>query len=201
MNPGPNIFKAIAAFQATNPVARMDGTNPHFKSKYITLEGVVEVARTATEHGLSVVQLVNGDEVLTMLCHVSGEYLTAATKIVADKQNAHGYGSGITYARRYALAAILGIVADMDDDGNAAIESTRKAKHSDDFTAGDMKWMFPRLKELGLTMDCVNAYTDACNRSRLSGMRKEAAQDLLKGLGDAGSDIRRHFDAWRMQNG
>jgi len=201
MNPGPNIFKAIAAFQATNPVARMDGTNPHFRSKYITLEGVVEVARKATEHGLSVVQLVNGDELVTMLCHVSGEYLTASTKIVADKANAHGYGSGITYARRYALAAILGIVADVDDDGNAAAESTRKAKQSDEFKAGSMRWMFPRLKELGLTMDEVNAYTDACNRSRLSGMRKEAAQDLLKGLGAAGSDIRRHFDAWRMNNG
>jgi hypothetical protein len=122
-NPGPELFKAIAAFQATKPKAAMDGKNPHFRSRYATLESVTDTARQATKHGLSAIQLVNGDEVITMLCHESGEYVQSCTRVMASKQNAHGYGSGITYARRYALAAILGIVNDPDDDGNAATSS------------------------------------------------------------------------------
>lgn len=131
-NPGPSLFKALAAFQATKPKAAMDGKNPHFRSRYATLESVTNTARQATKHGLSVIQLVNGDEVITMLCHESGSYVQSSTKIMASKQNAHGYGSGITYARRYALASILGIVADPDDDGNAAVNSPPPKKEAFD---------------------------------------------------------------------
>ena len=131
-NPGPELFKAIAAFQATKPKAAMDGKNPHFRSRYATLESVTDTARQATKHGLSVIQLVNGDEVITMLCHESGEYVQSCTRVMASKQNAHGYGSGITYARRYALASILGIVADPDDDGNAAVNSPPPKKEAFD---------------------------------------------------------------------
>ena len=131
-NPGPDLFKAIAAFQATKPKAAMDGKNPHFRSRYATLESVTDTARQATKHGLSVIQLVNGDEVITMLCHESGEYVQSCTRVMASKQNAHGYGSGITYARRYALASILGIVADPDDDGNAAVNSPPPKKEAFD---------------------------------------------------------------------
>ena len=131
-NPGPELFKAIAAFQATRPKAAMDGTNPHFRSRYATLESVTDTARQATKHGLSAIQLVNGDEVITMLCHESGEYVQSCTRVMASKQNAHGYGSGITYARRYALAAILGIVNDPDDDGNAAASSPPAKKEGFD---------------------------------------------------------------------
>ena len=131
-NAGPELFKAIAAFQATKPKAAMDGTNPHFRSRYATLESVTDTARQATKHGLSVIQLVNGDKVVTMLCHESGEYVQSSTRVMASKQNAHGYGSGITYARRYALAAILGIVADPDDDGNAAVSSPPEKKEAFD---------------------------------------------------------------------
>jgi len=198
---GPELFKALAEFQATRPTAKMDGVNPHFRSKYATLASVTDVARGAAEFGLSVTQLVGGDVVTTLLCHSSGEYVSTETRIIASKDNAHGYGSGITYARRYALSAILGIAADEDDDGNAAVEARRKAKHSQDFKDGKTKFMFPRLKEIGLTMDEVNAYTDHCKRPRLSGLNKADADKLLAGLSASGSDIRNHFDAWRANRG
>jgi hypothetical protein len=198
---GPELFKALAEFQATRPTAKMDGVNPHFKSKYATLESVTDVARGAAEFGLSVTQLVGSDAVTTLLCHSSGEYVSTETRIIASKDSAHGYGSGITYARRYALSAILGIAAGEDDDGNAAVEARRKAKHSQDFKDGKTKFMFPRLKEIGLTMDEVNAYTDHCKRPRLSGLNKADADKLLAGLSASGSDIRNHFDAWRANRG
>ena len=198
---GAALFKALAEFQATKPVAKMDGVNPHFKSKYATLASVMDAARGATPFGLSVSQLVDGDLVVTMLCHSSGEHLEACTRIIASKDNVHGYGSGITYAKRYALSAILGIVADEDDDGNAAVEAQRKAKHSRDFKEDKTKFMWPRLKELGLDPEEVNNYVVAFKKKRLSALTKKDVDNLLDGLALAGSEIRNHFDAWRANRG
>ena len=88
-----------------------------------------------------------------------------------------------------------------DDDGNAAVEATRKSKHSKDFKAGDMKWIFPRLKELGLTMEEVNQYRNHYNRGNLSALRREKASDFLMELDRKDSETRRHFDAWRNDDG
>lgn len=197
---GPKLFKALAAFQATRPTAVMDGVNPHFKSKYAGLASVTEAARGACEFGLAVPQLVHGDVVITVLGHESGEWLRTETRIIATKNNVHGYGSGITYARRYALSAILGIVADEDDDGNAAVETSRKAKHSKDFKDGGLKWIFPKLKELGLEYEVVSRYTEAYRKGRLSAMDKAEVERLLVGLSDGRSVTRKHFNAWIANN-
>jgi len=198
---GPELFKALAEFQATGPKAKMDAVNPHFKSKYATLASVLDAARPMTEFGLSVPQLVDGDVVITMLCHNSGEYISTVTRIVITKDNAHGYGAGVTYARRYALSAILGICNEEDDDGNGAIERRRKAKHSQDFKEDKTKFMWPRLKELGLDPEEVNNYVVAFKKKRLSALSKKDVDNLLDGLALAGSDIRNHFDAWRANRG
>lgn len=198
---GPDLFKALAAFQGARPTAKMDGVNPHFKSKYATLASVTDAARGAAEHGLSVVQLVCADVVTTMLCHSSGQFVSTETRIVAGKDSAHGYGSGITYARRYALSAILGIVADEDDDGNAAVEAQRKAKHSKDFKEDKTKFMWPRLKELGLDSELVNDYAVTFKKKRLSALSKEEVERLLTGLSDGRSVISKHFKQWRADRG
>jgi len=194
---GPELFAALAAFQATKPVARMDAVNPHFKSKYATLASVTDAAQGAAEHGLSVSQLPGDTHVTTMLCHSSGQYVRVETPILSAKDNAHGFGAGVTYARRFSLSAILGIAADEDDDGNAAVETSRKAKHHKDFTDGNTKFIFPRLKAIGLDVEMVNDYLVIHGRPRLSATRREKANDLLIGLEAHGSEIRNHFDAWR----
>jgi len=195
---GPRLFKALAEFQATGPKAKMDAVNPHFKSKYATLASVLDAARPMTGFGLSVPQLVNNDVVITMLCHNSGEYIETVTRIVITKDNAHGYGAGVTYARRYALSAILGICNEEDDDGNGAIERRRKAKHSQDFKEDKTKFMWPRLKELGFDQREVNDYVVTFKKKRLSALNKEEVDRLIDGLSDGRSVVSKHFKEWKF---
>lgn len=100
-------------------------TNPHFRSKYVDLSGCVEAVLDAlNNHGFALIQKThdceNGVKVETIFMHESGEQISGGTiHVPADKQNAQGYGSALTYARRYSLMAACGIAPE-DDDGNAA---------------------------------------------------------------------------------
>lgn len=99
--------------------ASKDKTNPHFKSKYATLESVIDATRDSLlEQSIVVLQLVGHDSVITRLQHSSGEFIETDTKIYLKSTDMQALGSSISYARRYALAAILNI-SQTDDDGNA----------------------------------------------------------------------------------
>jgi hypothetical protein len=117
---------ALAKAQLSVQAALKDATNPHFGKKYADLSAVWAACREPLgSNGLSVVQMPTDAEpgrvaLETLLMHSSGEYIrsTCSTRIMKD--DAQGVGSGITYLRRYALAAVVGVVADEDDDGNGA---------------------------------------------------------------------------------
>jgi hypothetical protein len=121
-----NISKALASFQKEVKQPVKDGTNPHFKSKYITLDGTVKAIHdTAPKFGLSYVQSLstneNGVGVSTLIMHESGEYIQFEPFFLPmEKKTAQGAGSAATYSRRYSLSAAFGIVSDLDDDGNQA---------------------------------------------------------------------------------
>lgn len=123
-----NLAKSLALAQKEIKPAHFDATNPHFRNRYATLASVYEACRTPlAKNGLSVIQGVTDFEghtyLETMLVHESGEYITSGTKLIVDKESMQGLGSAITYARRYALAAMIGVVADEDDDGNQASQN------------------------------------------------------------------------------
>jgi hypothetical protein len=128
-----NIAKALAAFQKDVKQPEKDGNNPHFKSKYVTLDGTVKAIHDcAPAHGLSYVQMPitneNGVGVVTLIMHESGEFIEMDPFILPmDKKTAQGAGSATTYARRYSLSAAFGIVSDLDDDGNEATGNNRAA--------------------------------------------------------------------------
>lgn len=117
---------ALAKAQGALRPAAKDAENPHFKSKYADLSAVWEACRgPLASNGLSVIQLPADSEpgrmaLTSMLLHASGEYISATYSIKLMQDTAHGAGSALTYLRRYALAALVGIVADEDDDGNGA---------------------------------------------------------------------------------
>jgi len=119
------IFAALAVLQAAMKPATKDSTNPAFRSKYADLAAHWDALRPAAAvAGLSVVQDVTSTEagvsVTTRIAHKSGQWVEMGPLFVpAAKHDAHGYGSAVSYARRYALSAAVGTVAD-DDDGNAA---------------------------------------------------------------------------------
>lgn len=118
---------ALAKAQGQIKGAVKDSANPFFKSKYADLASVVEAIRSAfAANGLSYVQSVepsDKDEVRveTTILHSSGEWIGCGVlALPVSKVDAQGYGSALTYARRYSLSAATG-VAPEDDDGNAAV--------------------------------------------------------------------------------
>jgi hypothetical protein len=125
------LFAALVKCQAKLGAAAKDKTNPHFKSKYADLASVVDAIKpVAAECGLAYVQIFREAEggvcIETVIVHESGEEKSTGPLFVpASKQDAQGYGSAITYARRYGLQTAFGIPAD-DDDGHAAAASAPK---------------------------------------------------------------------------
>jgi hypothetical protein len=119
------IFKALAAAQKNFEAARKSSENGHFKSKYADLSNCMDAVRLpCNEQGIFVTQTIESVEsgilVETVFAHESGEtYLGGKLFMPVTKHDAHGYGSALTYARRYSLLAACG-VAPEDDDGNSA---------------------------------------------------------------------------------
>jgi len=119
--------EALVRVQASGLTAKMDRENPFFKSRYATLASVWDTIRTPLEqNGLAVLQhpSVRDDGtvmVTTELVHVSGEHRVSTVCAKPVKQDVQTIGSTITYLRRYGLCAMLGVVADADDDGNASV--------------------------------------------------------------------------------
>jgi len=120
-----NLAKALSIVQGKLTYAAKDSANPFFKSKYADLESVWDSCRSLlSDNGLSVIQMPgNFFEgrmwLVTRLCHASGEWIEQEMSIPVAKQDAHGCLAAVTYMRRGALAAFLGIVQS-DDDGNTA---------------------------------------------------------------------------------
>jgi hypothetical protein len=124
----------VAAQGALKPIAK-DGKNPAFRSRYATLDGIMETVRPAlAAHGLAVVQGVVHPEtgeggrlvgimVETRLVHTSGEWLASVVPVPVAKGDAHGLGSALSYGRRYGISALLALSTDEDDDGNAAAKA------------------------------------------------------------------------------
>jgi hypothetical protein len=119
---------AIIEVQAEMPKIPKTSDNPFFKSKYADLADVKTLADPIiTKHGLAVTQWPSnnekGDTLVTMLLHRSGQFIKSEMQLHLTKTDAQGQGSALTYARRYAYMASLGLVADADDDGNRASQS------------------------------------------------------------------------------
>ena len=120
-----NIASALVRAQRGFAPALKTSTNPHFRSKYVDLAGCVEaVVDALNAAGIALVQRTSEDStgvtVETVFVHESGEMLECGKlHVPASKQDPQGYGSALTYARRYSLMAACGIAPE-DDDGNAA---------------------------------------------------------------------------------
>jgi len=121
---------ALCKVQANELFALTDKENPFFKSKYADLSSVWGVARKPlVDNGLSVVQTFDADEgdapiIVTTLLHNSGQWIRGRLKVPITKVDPQAVGSSITYGRRYALSAILGICPE-DDDAEKAMKTSR----------------------------------------------------------------------------
>jgi len=119
------IATALVQAQKAFGPALKSSTNPHFKSRYADLAACVEAVMDGLNaNGIALVQQLSeckdGVIVETIFLHESGETFNCGKlHIPAVKHDAQGYGSALTYARRYSLMSACGIAPE-DDDGNAA---------------------------------------------------------------------------------
>ena len=124
------IAKALVSAQQAFGPALKTKTNPHFKSKFADLAACVEaVIDGLNSNGIALIQNLHecddGVIVETIFLHESGEsYSAGKLHVPADKHTPQGYGSALTYARRYSLMTACGIAPE-DDDGNSAKAPTR----------------------------------------------------------------------------
>lgn len=126
------LAKALVAAQAELKPVTKDATNPHFKSKFASYDGIVDTVRPVlAKYKIAFLQGTTTPEsdaesrvtaitVETMLVHESGEFITNAVVIPLAKVDPQGAGSALTYGRRYSLSALLGLATDEDDDANHA---------------------------------------------------------------------------------
>lgn len=119
------IATALAKAQLRIVGAVKDSTNPHFKASYADLASVWDACHTAlNENGIAVVQTIDSSSERMLLCttlmHSSGQWLSSDYPVVPVQNTPQGYGSALTYARRYSLMSMAGVAGRDDDDGNAA---------------------------------------------------------------------------------
>ena len=136
---------ALVAAQAEFSAVPKTADNPFFKSKYADLATVVSHTQPIlAKHGLAVSQFptqINGEPALiTYLLHASGQVLADTMKLCAAKSDPQGQGAAITYARRFAYMSVLGLVADVDDDGNHATRAKQSEprKSAADFARDEL---------------------------------------------------------------
>jgi len=170
---------ALAKAQGAFKGAIKDTANDFFKAKYADLSSVWEACRKPlSENGLAVIQTtgINPEQpdhvmIETRLCHSSGQWVSGKIVMKPTKTDPQGIGSCITYARRYALSAMVGIAPE-DDDGNAAsgknetdkidrslaIETWRKHIYSlyETSSLEDFRAFWPATKD-EITHDCTQA--------------------------------------------
>ena len=120
----PALIKAQSQMQGITK----EGKNPAFRSKYVTLDSILDTLRPIlTSNGLMLTQGSTppwGVEAITVesrIIHTSGEWIATTVTIPVTKPDAHGLGSALTYGRRYSVSALLAISADEDDDANGAV--------------------------------------------------------------------------------
>lgn len=122
------LAESLAAAQPKIGIAIKNAVNPHLKNRYADLGAVWDACSDALKScGLAVVQMPQPSDdgklhLETILIHKSGQWISGVAVVPIAKQDAQGYGATLTYARRYGLAALLGITQD-DDDGERACAS------------------------------------------------------------------------------
>lgn len=173
-----NLAAALVAAQAELRNPAYDSKNPHLKNEYASLASVRDtVTPVITRHGLSFTQLLGSDkgevQCTTVLLHKSGEWISGTFGVPAVKNDPQGFGSAATYARRYSLLALLGVVGDKDDDGDrardtsAAVPAFEVDRHVAEINAAE-------------TLDALKKAYMAANKAATQAGDKAAVQRIVQ---------------------
>lgn len=173
------LYEALAKAQGEMGNAKFNKMNPHFKNKYADLSSIMDVCKKPlSDNGLSILQIIKTCEegkmyLITRLAHSSGQYIESSFVLKNERNTIQGLGSSITYARRYSLSAMLGIVADEDDDGEAAV------KENDKFIDNvQVATLSKKINELS-SEDKIMV-VKAIGEKKLSDIKKDKYKNILK---------------------
>ncbi len=189
------LAKALSKAQGEMKTAKKDNTNPFFKSTYADLASVWDVCRKPlSDSGLAVSQITKNDDkgivLETILMHSSGEWLSGEMSIFSLKNEPQAIGSAITYARRYALSAILGIAADDDDAEDAMARSdkpkpavtTPEASSSRLITEAQIKEVYASVKDKNISNELAKGYMQA--RFKKDSLKRFTTQEASQFIED-----------------
>lgn len=185
------LAEALALAQSEITGAVKDSNNPFYKSKYADLSNVLDAMKPCHKHGLSLIQMpLEGQDcvrLITTLAHSSGEWMQAVYSMKPEKNNPQGIGSCLTYMRRYAAAAFVGI-AQIDDDANEASNKSEDAKkNSHKHLPNDGAWdemSDEQQKKLQIIADKIEEFMAENNLEYAVGMIKsnEMTQEEKRAL-------------------
>lgn len=173
------IAKALITFHVKVDTIKKDAKNPFFKSTYASLTNILDaINEPLIECGLSISQFPTGtDGLTTILMHESGEYIAGEYSMRPAKDDPQGRGSAITYQRRYAIASVLSLNIDEDDDGNAATHG--KATPEQD----NREWLNKDTEQFLKVLAYINGggqISEVEKKYKLSKQIKETLQNLKK---------------------
>lgn len=172
-----NIAKALSVFHSEMGNVAKDANNPFFKSKYAPLESILPAIKKPMEKaGLTFTQIPSGlCKLKTQIIDIeSGEFIEGEFEMTPAKNDPQGQGGAITYMRRYALVAMLGLNCDEDDDGNTA--SQKPKSESKEMTPDEaFKKASQALKEAE-TLDDLNVVRTQITKSKI--ITNEKKQEL-----------------------
>jgi hypothetical protein len=177
------IATALAKAQTEMGKALKQSNNPHFKSKYADLGNVMDACLPALNGaGIAVIQPTGEDEhgryVETILIHgESGESLACRVPLIVSKNDMQGYGSAVTYGRRYGLMAMAGIAPE-DDDGNAAAKAPPRPPAP--MTEFEFQTIRDLIEQTATDEDKFCAYWKVKNLHELTGAQAQNAISMLK---------------------
>lgn len=148
MQNNSTIYQAILEFQKNSGAVIMSAVNPRFKSKYASLTDIQKAIRKPlADAGLVIVhQLGENNTMTSSLIHAeTGQSISSTYNLIVQRNDMQALGSAITYAKRYAVAALLDIVTDIDDDGNKAVDSMEGNRSASKYDDDDKPWFSEKL--------------------------------------------------------
>src|SRR3954453_9978183 len=184
-----NLAKALKQFHAGIGKITKDATNPFFNSKYATLSTILDaIKQPLLDAGLSFTQFPTGQNGLTtVLMHgESGEYMQCDYFMQPVKNDPQAQGSVISYMRRYALAAVLGLNLDEDDDANRATHGASTPAQTEKPMVPEKPWLDKNSKKYELVVERLkNRTTTLSQVAQYFKLNKEVRAELQSIINDA----------------
>jgi hypothetical protein len=198
-----NLAEALAKAQAEMPVVQMNATNPFLKNKFADLGAVISASRPVlAKYNLALAQFPTSDGdrigITSILAHSSGEWVEDTVMLLLSeekgKSDAQVAGSIITYLRRYAWSAILGLHADEDTDGNKAQQKQEKPKEQNPQPTNSIAWTVAQKNALIIPGLAKNDFA-AKGMLGLSNLPQDAPEKIITAWGQAYRKVRGELPA------